>query len=434
MSPRRVPSFIVFCAIALAILAGAHPAVAQTVPAPVPVPDPSDVFFNDSVLHEIRLSINSKDWETLKTNFLANDYYPCDFKSGSDTVRNVGIRSRGTGSRSGVKPGLRVDFDRYTSNQKFLGLKSLVLRNNTQDQSNLHERLSMLFFKRQGVIVSSREAHAKLYVNNVYAGLYTIVESIDKTFLQKNLAEDSGTLYKYDYNPSDLPYYFGYKGSDSALYVPSPFKPETNETDPKPAALVDMIRTVSEASSTLFRQQMAPFIDFTKFVKHVAIEIFLGDNDGFIGNWGMNNFYIYNYNNQNLFTIIPWDKSNTFMDGPTYPIFHNINDVPEANRNRLMTRVLADTELRNLFLDTLLECARSASEPLVTTPETSPVDTRGWLEREIEREYAQIADAALADTTKAYTNAEFTAAVEALRVFARQRSDYVKAAVANARP
>src|SRR5262245_3604986 len=98
------------------VLAGAWTASAQT-------PDPADPFFDDTVVHEIRLAINTKDWNTLKSNYLLNDYYPCDFKWGSVTVRNVGIRSRGTGSRSGVKPGLRVDFDRYTTNQKFLGLK-----------------------------------------------------------------------------------------------------------------------------------------------------------------------------------------------------------------------------------------------------------------------------------------------------------------------
>ena len=55
-------------------------------------------------------------------------------------MRNAGIRSRGTGSRSGAKPGLRLDFDRYKSDQRFLGLKSLVLRNSTQDATNMHER------------------------------------------------------------------------------------------------------------------------------------------------------------------------------------------------------------------------------------------------------------------------------------------------------
>jgi hypothetical protein len=429
MSPgfsRR--SVLVACALALVVSGRAHAVLAQTPAAP----DPADAFFNDTVVHEIRLAINTRDWETLKTNYLANDYYPCDFKWGSETVRNVGIRSRGTGSRSGVKPGLRVDFDRYTSSQKFLGLKSFVFRNNTQDQSGIHERVSMLFFKRQGV-VASREAHARLYINNAYAGLYTIVEAVDKTFLQKNLSQDNGTLYKYDYNPSDLPYYFEYKGPDQALYVPSPFKPETNETDPQPASLVEMIRTAAEASSGLFRQQMAQYLDLAKFVKHVAIEVFLADNDGFLGNWGMNNFYLYRHGGQNMHTIIPWDKSETFKDGPGYPLLHNINDVPEADRNRLMLRVLADPELKTLFLDTLLECARSASEPLVTAPETTPTDARGWLEREIEREYAQIRDAVLDDSTKSYTNEQFEAAIEAMRVFARERSGFVTAEVARLR-
>jgi len=283
-------------------------------------------------------------------------------------------------------------------------------------------------------VLASREAHVRLYVNNEYDGLYTIVESIDKTWLQKNLGEDGGTLYKYDYNVDDRPYYFESRGSDSAAYVPSPFKPETNESDPQPASLVDMIRVINDAPAALFKQQIAQFLDMGQFIKHAAIEIFLADSDGFNGNWGMNNFYLYRYNNQNLYKFIPWDKSEAFKDGPTYPIFHNIYDVPEAIRNRLTMRVLNDPQLRTQFLDTLAECARSAAEPVIDTPETAPPDTRGWLEREVEREYAQIRDAALADTTKTYTNEEFEAAVEAMRVFARERSAFVTSQVAQARP
>ena len=111
---------------------------------------------------------------------------------------NVGIRSRGNGSRSGFKPGLRVDIDRYSSTQKFLGMKSFVLRNNTQDPSQLHEWLSMLFFRRMG-LPASREAFARLFVNNQYAGLYTIVESVDKSFLTRQFGEDEGYLFDYDY-------------------------------------------------------------------------------------------------------------------------------------------------------------------------------------------------------------------------------------------
>ena len=56
------------------------------------------------------------------------------------------------------------------------------------------ERVSMLFFRRMQVI-ASREAHARLFINSEYAGVYTIVESIDKNFLMKNFGENDGHLY-----------------------------------------------------------------------------------------------------------------------------------------------------------------------------------------------------------------------------------------------
>jgi len=421
---RRISMF------ALAVLAisfASTRAAAQPVPA-----DPTAPFFDDSVVQEIHVAINSKDWNTLKVNYLLNDYYPCDLKWGAITVRNVGIRSRGTGSRSGIKPGLRVDFDRYTTNQTFLGLKSFVLRNNTQDQSNMHERVAMLFLRRLG-IVAPREAHVKLYINNQYSGLYTIVESVDKHFLMDAFGENEGYLYKYDYNVADPPYYLQYKGPDPSLYVPLPFKPETHEEDPHPQPIVDMIRTIAEASDAVFRQQIAQYVDLPSFIKQVAVLQFLGDNDSVVGNYGTNNLYLYRFQNQNLHTMIPWDKSEAFRDGPEYPIFHNLYDVPDQTRNRLVIRALAYEDLRNLYLDTLLLCAQSAAELIPAVPPAQP-DARGWLEREIDREYDQIKVAALSDNDKPYSNAEFMAAYQAMKAFAQQRSTFVTIEVTKVRP
>src|SRR5499427_10579700 len=141
------------------VAASTAAALAQT-PAPAAA-DPADRFFDDTVVHEIKLACNTRDWESLKQHYLDDTYYICDFRWNDQVVRNIGIRSRGTGSRSGVKPGLRVDFDRYSTEQKFLGrLKSFVLRNNTQDASGMHERISMLFFRRLGA-PAPREAHTR---------------------------------------------------------------------------------------------------------------------------------------------------------------------------------------------------------------------------------------------------------------------------------
>src|SRR6266851_1503612 len=105
-------------ALNLLVLAVACPAAAQTY----------EDFFDDTIVHEIRLVMKPSDYETLKLHYLENTYYPADFHvkfGGRDIlVPDVGIRSRGHGSRSPIKPNLRIDFNRYEPGQKFVGLGS----------------------------------------------------------------------------------------------------------------------------------------------------------------------------------------------------------------------------------------------------------------------------------------------------------------------
>jgi CotH kinase protein len=390
-------------------------------------PPNADALFDDTVVQEIRLVVNSTDWQRLKDHYLENTYYPADLQWGGLTVRNVGIRQRGTGSRSPVKPGLFVDFERYVTGQRFLGLKGLVLRNNTQDASNLHERVSMLFFRRMG-LPAPREAHMTLYVNNEYVGLYTVVEAIDEMFLQRALGENQGYLFSYDYPADAQPYYFDYRGSSPDLYVPLPFKPENHKDDPQPEVIERIVSTINESSDAAFRTAIAEYLDLSKFIRFVAIENFIADNDGFMGDWGMNNFYWYRFAGTNLFTFLPWDKSEAFKNPFTYSIFHNITGVPAAQQNRLMARALSYPDLYNLYLDTMLECVSSAD-----APDPAQLGSAGWLEREIDREYQQIQAAALADTFKPYTNDEFQAAITDAEVFARHRGEAVTVEVDHAR-
>jgi spore coat protein CotH len=405
------------CAVLVAATTVGGAQVRPLLPAAAEAPAPlsgSDAFFDDSVLHEIRLDINSKDWKSLKDHYTENTYYPCDFRWRDQTLRGIGIRSRGSGSRSGIKPGLRVDFDRYTPGQTFLGLKSFILRNNTQDASNMRERISMQLFQKLG-LPASREAHVKIYVNNVFAGVYTIVESVDKDFLKRQFGEEGGWIYKYDY-PA-YAYYFEDRGSDPDLYVPLPFKPETHENDPRPEIVQQLVQTINHSSEAAFRSAMAEFMDLPAFMRHVAVETFLADYDDFLGDFGMNNFYLHRFQNNKVFQLIAWDKSQTFSSA-TRSIWQNIRGVNGSQMNRLMARALGSPDLYNLFLDTLLECARLTSEPGTS-------DTRGWMLREIDREFAQIRDAVYADPEKNYTNEQFDGEVNKLRDFAAQRPESV---------
>ncbi|MGH9257407.1 MAG: CotH kinase family protein [Vicinamibacterales bacterium] len=376
----------------------------------------ADDLFDDSVLHEIRLVINPRDWASLKENFQLNDYYPCHVVWNGIVVRNVGIRSRGLGSRSGTKPGLRVDFDRYSGSQTLLGLTSVVLRNNTQDPSSLHERLSMRLFSMMG-LPASRTAHTRLFVNDQYVGLYLIVEAVDKRFLRRHFDQDGGYLYKYEWTS---PYYFEYQGHDPSAYTPRPFQPETHEKDPDPKPLVEMIRAISETPDADFRSVIARYIDIREFVTQAAVENLLADNDGILGYAGMNNLYVYRLQGTQLSTFIPWDKSEAFKGGLTHPIWYNVDDVPTWLRNRLMDRAMAVPELRDLYLDSLLKSAEIAS-------------SGGWLEQEVLRAYGQIRQPALEDPFKPFSNEEFEQDVQQLLEFARSRSAFVIAEVRRSR-
>lgn len=397
-----------------------RPALAQAA-------DPSDAFFDDTTIHEIRLSVNTKDWTLLTDNWLDDTKYPADLRWNGQVMRNVAIHSRGGGSRRPNKVSLRVDFSHYVTGRTFLGLKSFILRNNSQDPTNMRERLSMLFFRNLGV-PAQREAHTRLYINDEYYGLFTICESPEEAFLLRDYGESTGHLYEYSFDNEAVAegapvFNFRYLGPDPSLYVPSPFVPKTLEDDPQGDVLASLFQAIGDTSNPDWRTNVATFIDLPKFARRLAIENFLAEEDGITGDYGPNNFYFYRFANTTNFIFIPWDKSNAFWS-PGYPILHNIVDGDPAKQNVLVVRALQEPDLLQIYLDTMLECADFALQG------ASPTDP-GWLEAEITREYSQIHAAALQDTSL-YTNDEFEQGVVDLVTFARTRSDLVRQQVAGA--
>jgi spore coat protein CotH len=366
-------------------------------------------LFDDSLLHEFRLVVNPRDWADLKASYQLDTYYPAHVAWRGQIVRNVGIRSRGTGSRSGTKPGLRVDFNRFDPTQHVLGLKSVVLRNHVQDPSQLHERVAMRLFARAG-LPAPREAHVRLFVNDEYAGLYAVVEAVDKMFLADRFGQDDGFLYEYDSDPGDAPYRFEDRGPLPSAYSPKPFKPVTHERDPDARPIADLARAIAHTPDSDFKRVVSEFLDLERLMAHVAVEAFLAEIDGVLGDWGMNNFYLYRFEGSPRSTLIPWDKSEAFKGGVAASIWRNVDDVPAANRNALIVRAMRETELRGLFLDTLLRCA----------------DEGAWLEAEIQRGADQIREAVREDRWAPYGFDEFEAEVQRLLDFARRRGDLVR--------
>src|SRR5687767_5064102 len=276
----------------------------------------ADDLFSRTELQRVDLWVHSSDWAKLKAEYQVNTYYPADLTWNGITVRNVGIRSRGRGSRSGHKPGLRVDFDRYTTAQRFLGLKSLVLDNVTQDASGIHESVAMAFYARLG-IPASRELHTRLYVNNEYAGLYVIVESVDKELLARVFGaigddtQNDGWLYEFKWQDN---WFFGHFGSDLKEYMLR-FEATTHESrsdEEKYRPIETLIRLVNTTPPERFTAEVGPRLDIPQAIRFIAAQVFLAETDGFLGGFGVNNLYLYRLENSDVHVFIAWDADNTF--------------------------------------------------------------------------------------------------------------------------
>jgi hypothetical protein len=156
-----------------------------------------------------------------------------------------------------------------------------------------------------------------------------------------------------------------------------------------------------------------------------AIEGFLAENDGLLGGWGMNNFYLYRMADSTRHRFLPWDKDNSFLV-PDYAIFQWAND------NILFSRAFAYADLRNVYFQ-VLETAAASAEARASTEEDASREEPGWLEAEIDRIAALVAPSVEEDLRKPFSTEAFYESVVAMKEFARVRPALVRQQIDAAR-
>ncbi len=393
----------VLAAVLFAMLVSGGSVLAQT---------PADLF-DINTIQEIRLSVNTRDLQTLREKYKDNTYYVADLTWKNIKVRNVGIRSRGQGSRNPTKLGLRVDIAHYTTGQTFVGFSTIILDNMWQDDSMLRERLAFTMFEKVGE-PAPRESFCRLYINNEYQGLYAIIEEIDGAFAKRVTGETDGTMFEYrwyidkQWRAEDLVSIANYKtlleprthvlDADSTLYGP----------------IQSLFKEVNAAADAVWRDRVEQYIDLNQYMKHVALEQFIVENDGLLGYAGMNNFYLYRYQGTTKHRLFVWDKDNAFL------FKDNVPGAVTTSDNVLFRRAMTYPDLRETYLSTLEQCANIAR-------------TDDFLALEIDRLTAIIYDAAKADPRKQFPNDQFDLAVQFLRDFAAVRPGQVLTDVARIR-
>lgn len=274
-------------------------------------------------------------------------YVKGDLEIEGRTFKDVGIRYKGNGTymsaQGRLKRPLKIDLAQFNSDQSFHGQKKLTLNSNVLDPSAAREVLAYGVYRSMGV-PASRTAYVRLTLtvpgkyDKEFVGLYTLVETIDKTFLKNHFGTAKGLLLKPEgVGPID------HLGDDWQAYERR-YRPKTPGDSKSKQRLIEFTKLVQKADDKAFQQEIGNYLDVDEFLRFLAVTVTLVNMDSFIGL--THNFLIYLDPKSNKFVFLPWDLDLAMgafmMFGSPDEMADTSIRQPYSNRNRLIERLLAD--------------------------------------------------------------------------------------------
>ncbi len=222
----------------------------------------------------------------------------------SVTTDSIGFRARGNTSLASQKKSFKVDFNRFIPGQKFQGLEELNLNGEHNDVSIMRTFLAQQLLRSAG-LPASRTSYVKLYVNNEYKGLYLNLEYLDDEFLDLRFpGQANGNLWKCAYG-ADLTWW----GTNPANYE-QVYELKTNKDSNDYSALVHFVDVLNNTPSGSFTCAIQEVFDVDLFLRNIAMEILLGQWDGYTYN--KNNYYLYQRESDGKMVYLSYDLDNTF--------------------------------------------------------------------------------------------------------------------------
>lgn len=261
-----------------------------------------NIVFNNNKVTTVDIEIAEEDWADMLENAAAEELKKADITVNGKKIENVAIRTKGNLSLRSVvnsdsdRYSLKIDFDYYDNTQGLYGLKKLNLNNNYSDSTLMREYISYELMEQMGL---PTPAHSYMYVtvNGEERGLFLGVEAVDETFLANNYGSNNGFLFKPDGTGSDLKYI----SDNIADYTGIGLK--TNEANVDQSKFIKMIEAINNGGD------IDKYIDVDEMLRYFAVNTALVNLDSYQGNM-KHNYYLYEDNG--VFSIIPWDYNMSF--------------------------------------------------------------------------------------------------------------------------
>ena len=324
----------------------------------------SDVFYKLEQVQEIHLTISGKNLDKMKNALPQRIYVPATFRWRNIRLDNVAVRYKGNSSsnpKQRHKRSYLIKVNEYKKDTRFLGLRRISLDNGIQFGSLFSEPIVTDILRDLGV-PASRCNYAKLFINEIYQGVYGNVERIDESFLEHQFGSKKGPLFKVHMPGPGAN--FAYVGDDVLQYKKG-FEAKTKTAEQSFDKLIDLIQKIDKGDKSDYEQMLDKHIMLDHFLKTTAVMLFAGCFDQLTG-WNPHNYYLYRNSETSRWSYIPWDLDVGFADhafgkipvvdgwnaawpipgGPPKPILENIVTNP-----KLLTkyRETASTILEKYF-------------------------------------------------------------------------------------
>lgn len=337
-----------------------------------PPKTPADVF-GPAKVWKMHLTIQPKDWDTMQPTRQfgfgapqpkgkANDrkgrgsfdldfeYVKADLTIDGHVLKDVAVRFKGGGSYvsagQGLKRPFKIDLDEHVADRTWGGLKKLTLNNNAMDPTSVREALSYRLYRDAGV-PASRTAYAELTLtipgkyDKELVGLYTLVESVDKTFLKTHFGRADGMLLK----PERIGV-LDHLGDAWPRYEAG-YRPKAEPDKTMQAKLIALTKLLHQADEDEFHAKVGTYLDVDQFLRFLASTVVLASLDSFLG--GVHNYYLYLDPKRDRFVFIPWDLDHSLGGFTIVGTGDALSDLsilqPYATQHRLIERVLSDDKL-----------------------------------------------------------------------------------------
>lgn len=260
-------------------------------------------FFTTDKIHKIEITTSEADFDKILDDPEAEEFYSADITLDGVSVDNVGFRTKGNSTLRSVansdseRYSFKIKVDKYEDDQTLLGLDEFVLNNNFADPSYMREILSYQAMSAIGETVS-KASFVNVYVNGELYGLYTMVESVDDSFLNSNFGNNDGTLYRMDQGSNLV-----YKEDDNLASANV-----KNGDDESKEDLKYMIKVLNDMPAGE-KGDIESVLDVDSALRYIAANTVLESYDSYSGQFAQN-YYL--YNNEGVFTVIPWDYNMSF--------------------------------------------------------------------------------------------------------------------------